>query len=287
MQLHHLFQGAHGHLAPLATLEGLSAADAHRHPAGAPHSIAEIVAHMEFWQRWFLDRCDGRNNAMAAKAAEGWPPVAAGSWDAVRGRFEREFTRGMALARDDARHDVPLSPPIDFPPLAGYTVRDALTHVALHNAHHLGQVITIRQRTANGERRTENGERRTENGERRTGKDRSVRTARMRAMAAVRRENPPPFDVAQGGLRDSRRPELAGSGLRTNRPTHASRRLRKPSQQQSGRVGVAISSRRVGVRAACVGAIRSASAGAPDARCLRVGVERRRVSRPSTGSGRP
>jgi uncharacterized damage-inducible protein DinB len=145
MHLHHLFQGAHAHLAPLATLEGLSAADADHHPDAAPHSIAEIVAHMEFWQRWFLDRCDGQASAMVAKAAEGWPPVAPGSWDAVRERFEREFARGMALARDHARLDSPLSPSIDFPPLAGYTVRDAVTHIALHNAHHLGQVITLRQ----------------------------------------------------------------------------------------------------------------------------------------------
>jgi uncharacterized damage-inducible protein DinB len=38
-----------------------------------------------------------------------------------------------------------VTPAIEFPPLAHHTVREALVHVAMHNAHHLGQVITLRQ----------------------------------------------------------------------------------------------------------------------------------------------
>ena len=36
-------------------------------------------------------------------------------------------------------------PPIQFPPIAHFTRRDALVHIANHNAHHLGQVIVLRQ----------------------------------------------------------------------------------------------------------------------------------------------
>jgi uncharacterized damage-inducible protein DinB len=39
----------------------------------------------------------------------------------------------------------PLRPPIAFPPLAEYSIREAFEHVAQHNAHHLGQVILLRQ----------------------------------------------------------------------------------------------------------------------------------------------
>lgn len=145
MQLHALFQGAHSYLSTEAVLAGLSAANADRRPPGAPHSIAEIVAHMDFWQGWFLDRCDGTGTPMVAQAALGWPAVAEGEWDAVRQRFETGFARAIALAKDGSRVDSAVVPPIEFGALARYTVRDTLTHVALHNAHHLGQVITLRQ----------------------------------------------------------------------------------------------------------------------------------------------
>ncbi len=39
----------------------------------------------------------------------------------------------------------PVSPAIEFPPLAHYTIGDALVHVATHNSHHLGQVVLLRQ----------------------------------------------------------------------------------------------------------------------------------------------
>ena len=38
-----------------------------------------------------------------------------------------------------------IDPPIEFPPLAQYTVADVVVHVGVHNAHHLGQVVLLRQ----------------------------------------------------------------------------------------------------------------------------------------------
>jgi uncharacterized damage-inducible protein DinB len=145
MRMEHLFRGAHSHLAAPAALAILSPRHAEARPAGAPHSIAEIVAHMTFWQAWFLDRCDGQDTPMIVSAALGWPSVAEGEWETVRRQFEDGFGRGLALSRDSTRLDTRLSPPIEFQNLTDYTVRDALTHVALHNTHHLGQVITLRQ----------------------------------------------------------------------------------------------------------------------------------------------
>jgi uncharacterized damage-inducible protein DinB len=100
---------------------------------------------MAFWQQWFLDRCDGVAVPMPAPAAIGWPKVDDGHWDVVRERFEAGFERALTLADVGARVMLPITPPIEFDPMATYTVGDALTHIALHNAHHLGQVITLRQ----------------------------------------------------------------------------------------------------------------------------------------------
>lgn len=133
------------YLAPPQALDGLETADAERVPDGTNHSIAEIVAHLDFWQRWFISRCEGVNEGMAATAAEGWPAVTAGSWPEIQARFLESLERAAALATTDASLAAPVDPPIEFPPLAAYTTRDALVHIATHNAHHLGQVIVLRQ----------------------------------------------------------------------------------------------------------------------------------------------
>jgi uncharacterized damage-inducible protein DinB len=145
MHLKSLLRGAHAYLSPTAALAGLSSADAASRPANVPHSIAEIVAHLAFWQEWFLDRCDGKSVPSPESAALGWPKVDNEDWETVLRRFETGFNRALAVANDIARLTQPLTPAIEVDFLASYTTGDALTHLALHNAHHVGQVITVRQ----------------------------------------------------------------------------------------------------------------------------------------------
>jgi uncharacterized damage-inducible protein DinB len=131
------------YLAPARAIEGLTPDQAEQRIAGANHSIAEIVAHLTFWQAWFCERCEGKAAPMVARAADGWPAVAPGSWRDI----EQLFLAGLhrAASYDSGRLDASIAPPIEFPPLADYTVRDAQIHMATHNAHHLGQIILLRQ----------------------------------------------------------------------------------------------------------------------------------------------
>jgi len=129
------------HIPTARALEGLSITDAEQHTTGLAHSIAEIVAHMSFWQDWFCDRCAGSATPIAATAALGWPDVSTGSWPSLHARFLSGLERAAALDGLDN----PVAPAIEFPPLAHYTVRDAVVHIAQHNAHHLGQIILLRQ----------------------------------------------------------------------------------------------------------------------------------------------
>ena len=121
----------HAHIPALPALDGLSRDDADRRTPPAPHSIAEIVSHLTFWQEWFCGRCDGSADPPPSSAALGWPAPAPGSWDAVRARFAAGWNVPRAWNGDTAR---PISPPIEHPPLAGYTVRDAIEHMAAHNS---------------------------------------------------------------------------------------------------------------------------------------------------------
>jgi uncharacterized damage-inducible protein DinB len=128
------------YMPPPRILEGLTAEDAARPVAGAPHAIVEIVAHMVFWQTWFINRCLGMPVPMAAAAADGWPAAGAADWARLSEAFVIGLDRAVHLPADGR-----VEPPIEFPPLAEYTVEDALTHLAMHNAHHLGQIVTLRQ----------------------------------------------------------------------------------------------------------------------------------------------
>jgi uncharacterized damage-inducible protein DinB len=143
MNAHEFLIAPIGYLAPDKLLDGLSATQAEQRAREGLHSVAEIVAHLGFWQDWFYARCTSQPAPMVHSAADGWPSVAAGSWPALRSRFLDRLQQLAALADGDVTR--PVTPPIEFPPLAHYTIDDVLIHVATHNAHHLGQVILLRQ----------------------------------------------------------------------------------------------------------------------------------------------
>jgi uncharacterized damage-inducible protein DinB len=145
MHLRYILRGAHAFLSPNATLAALPNDLALLKPVDSPHSVADIVAHMAFWQQWFLDRCDGLPIPPPPHAALGWPAVQSGEWNAVLARFEAGLARANALANDEERTARPLVPALETEFLAHYTTADALIHISLHNAHHLGQITTLRQ----------------------------------------------------------------------------------------------------------------------------------------------
>ena len=130
---------------PAQVLEGLTGEQAAARVAGAPHSVVELVAHMVFWQEWFLDRCAGVGTPPVAKASLGWPAAGAEDWERLKGCFSANLERGVKVAGDAATSARRVDPPIEFPELANYTIGDAIAHMALHNAHHLGQIVTLRQ----------------------------------------------------------------------------------------------------------------------------------------------
>ena len=142
MHARELLIDTYPHIPPVHALAALAPDAAERRLPATDHSIADLVAHMSFWQEWFIRRCEGVAEPIAAPASRGWPAVEPGSWPAVHERFVSGLARVTALA-DRADHVV--TPAIEFPPLAHYTVRDVVVHVAQHNSHHLGQVIVLRQ----------------------------------------------------------------------------------------------------------------------------------------------
>jgi uncharacterized damage-inducible protein DinB len=130
---------------PAQALGELTPEQAERQVPAVAHSIAQVVAHLSFWQDWWCRRLDGVHEPMVSSAALGWPEPAPGSWHDLKERFLVGLERVADHGQPDTRLDQPIAPAIEFPLLQHFTTRDALVHVAQHNAYHLGQVVSIRQ----------------------------------------------------------------------------------------------------------------------------------------------
>ena len=134
------------HLGPGAVLDGLTAEQAHAKPHGLPHSIAEIVAHICYWQEWFNGCAIAGFTGIPEHAADGWPAVPADGWNALRTRFLRSIEEAQRIAAESDSLGDPLLPAgIDIPALAMDSLGSGILHAALHSSHHMGQIITIRQ----------------------------------------------------------------------------------------------------------------------------------------------
>ena len=141
-----LLRGEGIHLDPGAVLDGLSADQAHAKPYELPHSIAEIVAHICYWQEWFNDCATAGFTGMAEHAVDGWPPVPPDGWDALRARYLHSVEEAKRIAAQSGALNEPVLPPgVDIPILVNESRGAGLLHSAMHNSHHLGQIITIRQ----------------------------------------------------------------------------------------------------------------------------------------------
>jgi hypothetical protein len=91
------------YMPPTRVLDGLSAEDTCRRIPGVSHSILDIVAHLVFWQNWFLDRCSGIAVPLAPHAAEGWPATSAADWEPLREQFLAGVRRAVLASRGTSR----------------------------------------------------------------------------------------------------------------------------------------------------------------------------------------
>jgi len=145
MSLRHVLTDTLAYLPPSGILEDLSADQAGRKAPGLAHATTDLVAHLDFWQRWFLHRLSGEPEPMPQPAGVGWPGLHGRSWAALRDSYLAGLEQVALVADDTAHLDDPMLPALEFPPMSAYRRRDIVVHIAVHNAHHLGQVVQLRQ----------------------------------------------------------------------------------------------------------------------------------------------
>jgi uncharacterized damage-inducible protein DinB len=141
-----LLSGEGGFHGPAVVLDGLTAQQSVAKPHGLPHSIAEIVAHMCYWQDWFNGCTTAGFTGIPEHAAGGWPAVSADGWDALRSRYLASIEAAKRIvATSDSLGESLLPPGVLIPPLAKESRGSGILHAVVHNGHHLGQIVTLRQ----------------------------------------------------------------------------------------------------------------------------------------------
>src|SRR5229473_4753834 len=97
-----LLHGMGAHADPVACIEGLSAELAARQVDGFPHSIAQLVFHMNYWMDYELRRIRSQRPEYPAHNSESFPaastPAGAQDWERLRRRFAELLADFAALA---------------------------------------------------------------------------------------------------------------------------------------------------------------------------------------------
>jgi uncharacterized damage-inducible protein DinB len=141
-----VLSGESVHLDPAAILDGLTDEQARTRPHDLPYSIADLVGHICYWQEWFNACVTSGFTGIAKHSVDGWPGVEAGGWDALRVRYLNSIQEARRLvAESKSLADSLLPSGAGIPSLARESHGSGLLRAAVHNSHHLGQIITLRR----------------------------------------------------------------------------------------------------------------------------------------------
>jgi uncharacterized damage-inducible protein DinB len=145
-----LLHGKGAHADPIACIEDLSAEIAAQPVEGFPHSIGQLVFHMNYWMDYELRRIRGQRPAYPEHNSESFPPapLPAGTqdWDRLRKSFASLLADFDALANsspEEMRRQIETVHEGDKK-VAG-TLEAVLWQMVAHNSYHVGQIAMIRR----------------------------------------------------------------------------------------------------------------------------------------------
>jgi uncharacterized damage-inducible protein DinB len=149
-----LLHGKGSHADPAACVEDLPAELAARVVAGFPHSVGQLVFHMNYWMDYELRRIRGERPAYPEHSAESFPATAlpgdpkqaAEEWDRLRGRFAGLLDEYTALAKSSPQElDRTIETVHEGDTKVAGTLEAVLWQMVAHNSYHTGQIAMIRR----------------------------------------------------------------------------------------------------------------------------------------------
>jgi uncharacterized damage-inducible protein DinB len=149
-ELTELLRGKGAHADPIACVEDISAELAARRVAGFPHSIAQLVFHMNYWMDYELRRIRGQSPKYPQHNAESFPaveaPLEAPEWDRLQLQFSELLGEFLALAkfsREELDRQIETVHQGDTK-VAG-SLQAVVMQMVAHNSYHTGQIALLRR----------------------------------------------------------------------------------------------------------------------------------------------
>jgi uncharacterized damage-inducible protein DinB len=145
-----LLYGKGAHANPIASVHGIPSDLASRRLQGYPHSIFQILFHMNFWMEYELRRIRQEDPPYPSRAAESWPsdlsPVTDREWKQAEARFVALIGELSAFARSDPEflnREVKATHAVHSQQSS--SVLAVLWQTAVHNSYHIGQIVLLRR----------------------------------------------------------------------------------------------------------------------------------------------
>ena len=138
-----LLRGKGAHVDPLACVEDVSPELAVRRIDGFPHSISELVFHMNYWMSYELKRIRGERPKYPEHNAESFPTTPP-DWEKLKrdlAWFLQEFARLAQSPRSELDRYLESIHDQQKPG----TLETILWQMVAHNSYHTGQIALIRR----------------------------------------------------------------------------------------------------------------------------------------------
>jgi uncharacterized damage-inducible protein DinB len=145
-----LLRGQGSHADPIACVEDITAEIAARQVEGFPHSIGQLVFHMNYWMDYELRRIRGQRPKYPEHNSESFPaspcPTGEKNWDALRTQFAALLADYAILAQSSrAELDREIESVHASDQQAAGTLEAVLWQMVAHNSCHIGQIALIRR----------------------------------------------------------------------------------------------------------------------------------------------
>jgi uncharacterized damage-inducible protein DinB len=145
-----LLHGRGAHTDPVACVADLSAESAGRVPAGSPHSIWQLLWHMNYWMDYDLRRIKGEAPPYPTHNSESFPPSAAprdeAEWQHALATFKALIAECATLAGSPPQALEREVAPTHFSHTQrSSTVLAMLWQLVAHNSYHAGQIALLRR----------------------------------------------------------------------------------------------------------------------------------------------